>query len=107
MQSGSRSYAAVRSHSIRVSFARLCSCEEDVCTRFASLEGGHHGQRHAPGGPAMTVAELIQELEQEAGNTRRTLERVPEDRLAWKPHEKSPSLGQLALHIATLPGAIA
>ena len=54
----------------------------------------------------MTVAELIQELEQEAGNTRRTLERVPEDQLAWKPHEKSPSLGQLALHIATLPGAI-
>jgi uncharacterized damage-inducible protein DinB len=54
----------------------------------------------------MTVAELLQELEQEAGNTRRTLERVPEDRLAWKPHEKSPSLGQLALHIAMLPGAI-
>ena len=54
----------------------------------------------------MTVAELIQELEQEAGNTRRTLERVPEDRLAWKPHEKSPSLGQLALHVAMLPGAI-
>lgn len=54
----------------------------------------------------MTVAELLQELEQEAGNTRRTLERVPDDQLAWKPHEKSLSLGQLALHIATLPGAI-
>jgi uncharacterized damage-inducible protein DinB len=47
---------------------------------------------------------LLQELEQ---TTRRVLERVPDDRLAWKPHEKSMSLGQLALHIATMPGAIA
>ena len=50
---------------------------------------------------------LIQELDQEAQTTRRVLERVPGDKLAWKPHEKSMSLGQLALHIATCPGAIA
>jgi uncharacterized damage-inducible protein DinB len=35
------------------------------------------------------------------------LERVPDDQLAWKPHDKSMSLGQLALHIATMPGTIA
>ena len=50
---------------------------------------------------------LIQELEQEAHTTRRVLERVPADRLGWKPHDRSWSLGQLALHIATIPGAIA
>ena len=50
---------------------------------------------------------LIQELEQEAATTRRVLERVPNDRLAWKPHAKSRSLGQLALHIATVPGGVA
>ena len=50
---------------------------------------------------------LVQELEQEAQTTRRVLERVPGDRLAWKPHDRSMSLGQLALHIATVPGAIA
>ena len=50
---------------------------------------------------------LVQELEQEAQTTRRVLERVPEDRLGWKPHDKSMSLGQLALHVATLPGGIA
>src|SRR6185436_4247763 len=50
---------------------------------------------------------LIQELEQEAQTTRRALERVPGDRLGWKPHEKSMSLGQLALHIATTPGGVA
>ena len=50
---------------------------------------------------------LLQELEQEAQTTRRVLERVPGDRLAWKPHDRSMSLGQLALHIATVPGAIA
>jgi uncharacterized damage-inducible protein DinB len=53
------------------------------------------------------VKTLIQELEQEAHTTRRVLERVPGDRLTWKPHEKSMSLGQLALHVATIPGALA
>jgi uncharacterized damage-inducible protein DinB len=50
---------------------------------------------------------LLQELDQEARTTRRVLERVPADRLAWKPHDRSMSLGQLALHVATVPGAIA
>src|SRR6476661_2541341 len=53
------------------------------------------------------IESLLQELEQEAQTTRRVLERVPGDRLAWKPHDKSMSLGQLALHIASVPGAIA
>jgi len=56
----------------------------------------------------MSVIEsLLQELEQEAQTTRRVLERVPEDRLGWKPHNKSMSLGQLALHVATTPGGVA
>src|SRR5262245_23517242 len=53
------------------------------------------------------VKALLQELEQEAQITRRVLERVPEDRLAWKPHEKSMSIGQLALHVARIPGGLA
>lgn len=56
----------------------------------------------------MTIAEtLLQELEREAQTTRRVLERVPGDQLGFKPHEKSWTLGQLALHVASLPGAIA
>jgi len=54
-----------------------------------------------------TVELLLQELEQEAQTTRRVLERVPNDRLTWKPHDRSMSLGQLALHIASVPGTIA
>ncbi len=50
---------------------------------------------------------LLQELEQEAQTTKRILERVPQAHLGWKPHEKSMSLGQLALHIATVPGGVA
>ena len=50
---------------------------------------------------------LIGELEQEAQATARVLERVPEAHLNWKPHPKSYSLGQLALHIATVPGNVA
>lgn len=49
---------------------------------------------------------LIQELEQEAQTTRRVLERVPNDKLGWKPHDKSMSLGQLALHVATVPANV-
>ena len=53
------------------------------------------------------IEALLQELDQEAQTTRRVLERVPADRLGWKPHDKSMSLGQLALHVASVPGAIA
>lgn len=50
---------------------------------------------------------FVMELEQEATTTRRVLERVPGDKLAWKPHPKSMSLGQLALHVANSPGNVA
>ena len=53
------------------------------------------------------IQALQQELDQEAATTRRVLERVPGDRLSWKPHDKSMSLGQLALHVATVPGNVA
>jgi uncharacterized damage-inducible protein DinB len=55
----------------------------------------------------LTREDILQELDQEAATTRRVLERVPEDKLDWRPHEKSFSLGQLAMHIATLPGMLA
>jgi uncharacterized damage-inducible protein DinB len=54
-----------------------------------------------------TSDELIKELEQEARTTRRVLERVPEGRLEWRPHEKSMTMGQLAMHVASIPGRIA
>jgi uncharacterized damage-inducible protein DinB len=56
----------------------------------------------------MTIADtLLAELEQEAHTTQRVLERIPEAHLSWKPHPKSMSLGQLALHVATVPGNVA
>lgn len=54
-----------------------------------------------------TVELLISELKRETEATRKVMERLPEDRFSWKPHEKSMSLGQLALHIACVPGGIA
>src|SRR5689334_22385344 len=52
----------------------------------------------------MRIADpYIEELRIEASTTKRVLERVPEGHLTWRPHEKSMSLGQLALHVATLP----
>ena len=53
------------------------------------------------------VDSFLAEMDQEAQTTRRVLERVPAEKLAWKPHAKSMSLGQLALHVATIPGNIA
>jgi uncharacterized damage-inducible protein DinB len=46
---------------------------------------------------------LLAELEQEAQVTRRVLQRVPEARMGWRPHPRSFSLGQLALHVAIIP----
>lgn len=47
---------------------------------------------------------LVMELEQEAQSTRKMLERLPADKLTWKPHEKSMTLGRLAMHLAEIPG---
>ena len=49
---------------------------------------------------------MLEEFEGQAPVTRRFLERLPEDKLTWKPHEKSMSAGQLALHIARAPGGV-
>lgn len=46
---------------------------------------------------------ILPEFDHEMANTRRTLERVPEDKLGWKPHEKSWAMGGLATHLANLP----
>ncbi len=52
----------------------------------------------------MTLADaFIAEFQQEARGTRRLLERLPEDKLSFKPHPKSTSLGGLATHIAHIP----
>jgi uncharacterized damage-inducible protein DinB len=52
----------------------------------------------------MTIAEiLLQDYDVEISNTRRTLERVPEDKPDWVPHPKSMKMGKLAMHCASLP----
>jgi uncharacterized damage-inducible protein DinB len=50
---------------------------------------------------------MLKELEEEARTTRRVLERVPDSQLGWRPHEKARTLGELALHVATVPGGVA
>jgi uncharacterized damage-inducible protein DinB len=49
------------------------------------------------------VDHLLPEFDHEMATTRKLLERVPVDRLSWKPHAKSFSLGQLAQHVANIP----
>src|SRR5260370_27384451 len=46
---------------------------------------------------------LLPEFDHEMANTRKTLERVPEEKFEWKPHPKSSSLGGLATHLANIP----
>ena len=53
------------------------------------------------------VDSILMEMEQEGKTTQRVLERIPEDKLSWKPHAKSYSLGQLGLHIARGQGFLA
>jgi uncharacterized damage-inducible protein DinB len=54
-----------------------------------------------------TVAQaMLAEFEAQAPVTRRFLERLPEDKLTWKPHAKSMTAGQLAYHLAFVPGGV-
>lgn len=46
---------------------------------------------------------FLPEFDYEMKSTRKLLERVPSDRLDWKPHPKSKSLRELATHVAELP----
>jgi uncharacterized damage-inducible protein DinB len=55
----------------------------------------------------MMLDPMLTEFREEAVITKRILERIPADKLFWKPHAKSMSLGQLANHIATVPGRLA
>lgn len=56
----------------------------------------------------MPIAQqFLAEFETQAPLTRKFLERLPEDKLTWKPHEKSMTAGQLAYHLAIVPGGIA
>ena len=52
------------------------------------------------------IQPLLAELEQEAQTLERHIAAIPDDKLGWKPHEKSWTLGQLALHTAEMPGNI-
>jgi len=52
----------------------------------------------------MSIAQaMLGEFEHEAKTTRKFLERVPQDKLKWRPHEKSHTIGELALHVALMP----
>ena len=52
------------------------------------------------------VEPIVSEFREEVATTGRVLERVPADKLTWKPHPKSMTLGQLAWHIAAVPGRL-
>jgi uncharacterized damage-inducible protein DinB len=55
----------------------------------------------------MSIAHaMLGEFEHESKITRKFLERIPQDKLIWKPHEKSHTAGALGLHIAIVPGNV-
>lgn len=55
----------------------------------------------------MSIAQaMLAEFEHESKITRKFLERIPQDKLAWKPHEKSHTAGALGRHIAIVPGNV-
>jgi predicted dithiol-disulfide oxidoreductase (DUF899 family)/uncharacterized damage-inducible protein DinB len=59
------------------------------------------------GKEATVLDPMLSEFREEVTTTRRVLERIPADKLGWKPHPKSMTLGQLAIHIAMVPGRLA
>ena len=52
----------------------------------------------------MRIAEAyVAEIDREARGTLKALERVPQDKLDWRPHAKSRTVGELAQHVASIP----
>ena len=51
-----------------------------------------------------SIESIQAEFREEMPSVRRMLERVPQEKLGWKPHDKSRTLGELAFHVANLPG---
>ena len=58
---------------------------------------------HLPGSVMKILDALLPEFDHEMATTRRVLERVPEAQFAWKPHDKSMSLSELAGHLSHIP----
>jgi uncharacterized damage-inducible protein DinB len=54
-----------------------------------------------------SIDAILDELSREAETTKRILARVPTQKLDWRPHDKSRTLGELAWHVATIPARIA
>jgi len=73
----------------------------------ALVVNNFRSNRETKGTVMRLVDSILLEIDQEAQTTKRVLDRIPEDKLAWKPHPKAFSLGQLALHIASVPGSVA
>lgn len=73
----------------------------------APSSGEAAAARSAEAGASPVTEALIAELMREGDATRRLLERVPEDRLDWTPHARSMTLGQLAMHLASLTSGVA
>jgi uncharacterized damage-inducible protein DinB len=82
--------------------------QRDVHRRIDRAGGEKASSKNATKGEIMRLVDsILTEIDQEAKTTKRVLDRIPEDKLAWKPHPKAFSLGQLALHIASVPGNVA
>lgn len=84
------------SHPIEVSLSGPGSTRPETGLSFLVLFGKEKKMSIA--------AQMLPEFEMECANTRKYLERVPEEEFDWKPHEKSMSLGALASHLAENPG---
>ena len=82
--------------------------DEEGMTPHAMAWVRHH-DRYADGEaekPRKMMEPTIGEYQAEVEITRRILQRVPADKLTWKPHDRSMTLGQLALHIAQIPDRV-
>lgn len=78
-------------------------CNTGILGRIYLCSGSHPKIQHTE--LNMPIRDIIlPEFDREMATTRKTLERVPEGKSDWKPHDKSMSLGRLAGHLAELPG---
>ena len=86
-----------------MSFDRFERCADFLDRAVAFNTPEITKERHA----VTSLKPLLAEFDEEMANTRKMLERVPGEKFAWKPHEKSFTLGKLANHVAAMPVGMA
>lgn len=99
--------ASMQKRSTRLDLCARQLCQQKVAELHTTPLSGPTAMKALLKRKPMPISQsLLAEFEGQVPATRKFLERLPDDQLSWKPHPKSMTAGQLAYHLALVPGGV-